>query len=494
MNEFDKIPTAVKVGAAGVLAVGGIGAAAKVASGVLEQVVNPPKPLIEPGQMATLEPTVVQTPTGPAEIVFTPTPKPQVEATGEKGGSVLDAKGASLFMDKDGLPAYLIGSDGVRVNYDRQKMKNLQWQAKQNKDPMIIDRVGQTPKEFVPSTAQPRTETMPAVLTGEQLAARHISVIQGTRTQLFFRESMFKDGGLLVGYDGTQDRNLIVAIVDGPFVSSIYMQDPRYDAVRRFVPPPPTDKEVKAYRQGMDKLYKDSIAQTKKDLKTAQAKGQPVEVYEIGLINLKANYEDFKAKTKQELQADAVISQSLKTGKVEPGGLHIEPGNPNGTAVVLIATGDGSTPGPETMFYFDSRGKVQVYAPDLMVSSGGGANIDESQTYPDPGHYPRNPKASASDPGSYPIGAVSPGMAASHEFEHDVLEGWAILRGQRPNSREYDTDVAALGRLEQARQLWITKGDNTGYGMVFRYTDQAGKSHIVLTGEEKQPTVETQAA
>lgn len=431
-------------------------------------------------------------PTPPAtstrEPTETPTPEIKPTATPEVLTPVQMSSLGTLY-EKDGLPAKLVTQNGQEIKIDSEKMKAAREKAIKTGEIQIIGPLKiTTPYTFESSPAHPLNKTLPKdTLSTDELAKKHVYIIQSPKTNLYIRSGAFETGGPLEHLAG-RNKNIVIVLVDSNYLSMDALKDTRYDGVRNVAKQRTIDLDTVAIRREKVESFKNAAAKAQERLNELKDKkdADPLEkrATEAGLIQAKAMIfalENGLIKDEDLASQEIASNENLKPVS----GLHsslsfitLPSGEKIPASVIFISVGDKKPQERTGVLYCDASGKcglADVTSPyrtwDLTPRP--------SETHPDPSKYERNEKASPSDPSSYPYAGQSAGLTAEHEFAHEITY-----------SNEYETDMLAIQRLTDAWDKWVKSGfkDDSGYPFILSYPDfGGGYIYTFLPGEENSP-------
>lgn len=430
--------------------------------------IPPPAPTLRP--TATLSPTE--------------TPKPPEPEYQDFAGD--DIK---ITIDEEGFPVKYVLPDGKEVFFDRDEVRKIRTRAMSSNEPEIITAVLLNDKatvEFNYSSEKPQARQLPKdVLTKEELEKRGIEIIQADNANLYIREGAFAEGAPLEAFNKTGGK-LIIALVDGPVVSSYLMSDPKYAYVKARLLQEPgiedpkikeesiaqyREKEVEKGERILERLRQKAKELAEK-IKTLQNPNQDLLKELSNTKNLILDYKFWvyidKNMTDKDILAKIASRSSDAAGLYSPGG--IGQNSPFSPPIIFLAVGGVGDQEYRTV-YFTPEGRVNVSEPTVFL------NIDSrplpSQTHPNPKDFKINKSASPENPRHYLYGGQTPGQSLRHDLKHDVQarEQW-IKEGKLPDLNEYNeykADMKAMDGIREAWEKWQGSGftDNTGYPFVF---------------------------
>lgn len=389
--------------------------------------------------------------------------------------TIVKSGNVEVVVDADGIPIYYAVPSGEHVLFDRTKAISVRSKARSHNEPEIIDIIKvPTPDAPSPSTQSGSPEhpllTQPPkdVLSTEQLRGRGVSVIQTDNVSLFVRSQAFLPSGPLESFANT-GRKLVMALVNGPTISPDFIQDSRYDSVRKLLSG--RGFATEQYKQDRVQALQSLVSTARsnlRSLRSAGASSDKIKAAQDNLYSFKASvYRYQNVLTPSDLAIEMAGAEANK-GTQLPAGLYFMPGYyDQNTAVIFLAVGSGlSGSGEKTEFaefFFDANGvfreKTSVSIPPRDLTPQPGRN------HPSPNWF--TPDEHAVRAGNlYAVHNPSTGFALRHELGHDKQY---TENPSGPQFNEYDADMAAFKGIADAWGRWEQSGllDDTGYGFVF---------------------------
>lgn len=165
--------------------------------------------------------------------------------------SIMELEGLKLFLDKEGFPVSYKLNNGETKAFSAnevQRMKDARDLSEATGEVEVATQVieYQQPETNDFSQERPHVTTAPErLLSPEQLAAQNIEVINPTKSddvQLQFTQDIFENTGLLEPFTllneqlpDEEKKKLIIAVLNGGFVTKEFASDPAYDKVRNIL-------------------------------------------------------------------------------------------------------------------------------------------------------------------------------------------------------------------------------------------------------------------
>lgn len=442
-------------------------------------------------------PAVSQVEKMPSEsIQFTRTP-PSTETSStpsltESQFEHMSINGIDVALDKEGLPVFYKTADGKKVGFDRDEMRRIKTKAIENKEPEVITVIRSEEEKgeskFQGTKERPLTKKLPKdVVSEEELAERGIKIIQAPQNpnnekpiNLYIREGAFEEGALLHAYENQANKDaesslqLTIALVDAPFVAQRFLQDSRYDDVRSSLDSENPEELIEEYRQKLLEDLERSRTFSKKHNSNNDEAYDKAElmVLDNGILSKE---EILKRIKPSKAKGGSSILAGLHTGFVSTTIGGSATGVKEGYTTIFISVGVPK----ENFFknvtdlshmYFGADGKFNFSKLYITHPLNTLPNLEpkKEQGYPRPEDLELNPSA-AREKNDYPYGVQTPGFGLRHETQHNVLTTQALIKGQKSNPNEYDTDMAAMQTIRESWDKWETSGfkDNSGYYFVF---------------------------
>ena len=485
-----------------VMATGFIAIPAWAACGRSEDTLPEPTPIATTGT-----PIPKDTPT----LVFgTPTPIMSTPSTGEIPESTakprLPEPVYEVAIDNDSLPVSFILPDGKKFSFEKGKMQQLRKTAIQNKEPEIITIIPSTIVpyrsermsekimrdfrffrfEFTPvpkdSSKHPTLSELPEdVLSEEELTGKGVKIIQADNTSLHIRKTAFEEGSLLSDFNNT-GKELTIVLVDGPTVSKIFMDNPKYDGVRHLIGDGENlqdwiqsimPREINFTRQVIDIKRKQiqSLANLGRDM-SDQEEQTAKEAIEEAIDDMLV----FKAEDMLILKALVYAfdnnmftnEELLRYALSQFGPKSLNTQDNEGNSIIFLTVGDiDLSPFNRYVLFFNRKGHFTIQ-PELVTP----------------------PLL-----GIYPSASSSPQAGQSHPDPADLSGVSTPLFTPRPphNPPGVSLRVGLSGDVAGARQVkepwdrWVNSGytDNRGYYFVFSLPEGG---YILTKHEPSDPT------
>jgi hypothetical protein len=432
-----------------------------------------------------------------------------VQQSSESLRSTLSEKPSAIEMvpevvktDKIGNLSINYNSDGLPVSYEFEGsfhhfsdqeillMKLRVQNAKLTGDPEFLTRIDgdyilpNTPT-LQASPDRPYVDKLPDdVMSDEELKQNGvIEVIQGESVKVRIRRKAFESEGIL--YDLAKSQltdnpiKLKIVLVDGPYVSGVYMSDPKYKSLPFL--PGYLNQDVEDFRQQkineVGKEVDDALSHLQDAIKSKdelQIEGQTAIT-----IAIQSNLLDYKYARQDEL-TEMMISETTNA----VGQFYENTGtddNGNQIATVFIAVGNSLLRREHIQIFADRKGKIILHATLGIDTQSVIHDPNEAMGFPRPDDFYRDPNANEKDD-TYPYGGPSYqlGFILTHELKHlDRIILGPNEYGNIRDDNEYNTDMSAMAQIDEEYQKWITDGQND-YPFVF----QQGSAYQVTEFEK----------
>lgn len=434
----------------------------------------------------------------------------------------IDHKGITIHSSLEGLPKRYTFRDGRVQIVDYAKAQEVRERAIKNKEPEILDVLVtpslESPLPFTPSPEHPRIVELPKdVLPEEELKTKGIEIIQSPKTNLYIRESAFKEGGIFESFNSGQSK-LAIVLVDGPVISTRYMHDSRYGQAREIIGKYFPDDE-KSQLEKITEIEKTLVAQQSvlagwegmkgriEDIASQKKDGKRVDDFQEYFYN---KYKDLltpsileevkseivRLKTERELYSgadEALLERLLVPGN--PLGLFVGSrdelnpyrGDSMGKPIIFVCTGKESREGHlETVTtFFNTQGKLDLFDSEYAISGSADLTPRSHQTFPNPADIKMEPN---SKPGDHRIKIgvqeVSPGLILAHELGHWQLDEAAL--GQT----EGGADEQLLKRFSEVWNKFKASGfkndpeATSGYPFVFSILQEYGGGYVITENKK----------
>lgn len=167
---------------------------------------------------------------------------------------ILDQDGVQVWADSSNKPTRWQDPVGEGT-FDAQHLADASQQALDENDYQLakitrVRTVSSLEQSAPTEISHNKITTKPEhIVSPEELANRHIEIIDSEKVGFHIRESAFASGGIMEQYTPTNGRRLTIVITDAPKLTTEAFQDGRYDAIRDV-----TDKAflpAAAYRQNL---------------------------------------------------------------------------------------------------------------------------------------------------------------------------------------------------------------------------------------------------
>lgn len=394
---------------------------------------------------------------------------------------IVTPNGTRIILNDENLPIKCIAIDHKVTNFNLRDVKNIRANAMslgeagllivsklpQISTPIIDDEI-RPPLPLENFLSHPETHSIPKdVLPTQELNERGIKIIQADATNLFIRGGAFENGEPLSAFNKNGGKELIIVLLDSPFISGESLKDPRYDSIRDLVSPNSVNFKdiIEEYRKqriteltsGVERMYQ--FLYSHRDGQMFPPEVHDVRIYDgltLAESNLLKAQRDLFVFKNNLLSNTEILSQMMATGHgPEVKGWYFPPNE--GRTLILLAVGNNLPTSNAEMLYFTPSGELTYdtgnMLPNVEITP---SNVEPYQTYPDPKDFPMNPSSSSKNPNSYPYGALTPGLALIHELMHNKLI-----------KSEYDADMMAMEYMRKAYTTWYYNQDNSGYHFVF---------------------------
>lgn len=388
-----------------------------------------------------------------------------------------------------GLPKSYVLFDGTSGVFNPQEVADLRRLAMYLGEPQIITTLPfkgmyPLPNTFSPKHPEqhPQLLTLPKdVLSDKQLKEeKGIDIIQSNHTRLYIRPKAFEKDGPLARFDDGSRKKMTIVFVDGPAVSTEFMQDTKYDTVRHLIPEDAIKSNPEEYKMGQIKLTQEKISSLLQTIEFQRRLIVPdqkaIESLFKDLLLVKIRLFFLENALSPQLKNEEFISshKPLKTGAYDRGP-ELTITNPNSDLPiklhphVKIFLAVGTVPEtPNLVVYFDNNGSLKILA-EHPYGNWKNFGLRPDQGYPDPSDFEINPAASKEDPNSYLYGG---GYTLRLNFEHELAHDFFIAQkhedDQDANESEYDADKRAIERTRKAWEKLQQQGDNSGFPFIFK--------------------------
>lgn len=397
----------------------------------------------------------------------------------DEPGELVEVSGVVVQLSRGRLPIYSIGQDGVREDFNLERMRTLRDRAKSLAEPEIVKMLSARVEQAEQlSHKQDKNESpfhyeLPEdTLDKEQLKTFGVEIIQAEGSKLYIRRGAFGEGALLSSFvEGP--RKLKIVLMDSQVVSKRFLDDPKYDEVRDRTT---IDDNIDVLRTRYEKIdtYYQRLAEVR-DVPglTREAKLADWE----NLLNLKTDiYWVSDMLTDNEIIESSVIGEQIRNLGMYIRGQYVEKVE-DMPAVIFLAVGSRERGKDFVRVYFDGEGKTIVENTEFYRSV--------HATLPGKAEgYPNSEKISqrwnyVGHPDTYIFDFDTAGQFLRHEFGHDYQMGYL----DRP-ADESEADLKAYESLVSAHEKWTLSGDNSGYYFVFSAEDETGTPGYILTTAE----------
>jgi len=400
-----------------------------------------------------------------------------------------------LELDKDGIPTKVIVSGDKEIPIDedtRNKIALLKSQGNPT-EPEII-KVIKIPAQYVEPQNQdplkhPVLKELPKdVLQKEDLAKKGINIYQASSTNLFIRDSAFKEGGALnefVKYKELYpDAQLNIILADSSRPHAAYITDKsvpteivnqlnKYDNSKNI-----SSSDLENYRNKKIADWQRNLENARKDYQQALSSNdsEKIEAAATLVADTKTQIEKAKLMTQAEIKNELLPTK-------ESGIFYTHLGTTYHSATIIIGVGNDDSQNYSTVaIQMNPDGSVIKRQSD---QSGDSLNVNapnSSMSRPNPGSFSLNQYAKPNNPESYPYGVQQTGQILRHEIEHfnliqvpqgqleqdmkrwnQELSEWYKVKnnpnpkpqpktGEKSNSNksEYDTDMGAMKGIQNA--------------------------------------------
>ncbi len=435
----------------------------------------------------------------------TPVPQPTVRAFIQQESQNFYQTTAMIgdltfHIDSDGITVEYVTHDGQVVKLDKNKLQQTQRLARTSHEGQVFNTItlpaSQDDKKIVPNPDHPVLEKLPSdVLTAEQLKKRGITIVQDKPT-FFIKQTAFADGMPLADYKPGSNTKLEYYILDAPFVSDIFMNDPKFERARN------------AFLGKGGLFQKDPAKIDVKEIKmkTRTELEQQLKQLRVDFVNPNLSNDEKWSKDLQLTQVKAQLSQIDELSdqdwfwlgcrewydrNIEASGIYFRGGSPeNRVNIIVMAMGQPVQSPERITIAFDSLGNVQFPA-SLGNYYFGGNELKADQSEPDPAWYVVDPAIKEPNYVVVRRGIKAyPAFTNAHELGHDFwmdhrfrtihstdptylkpdgtydFDRW--FKDIMPNPSEYDADMKAVAYFKSAWEIKQKTGQDTGYGFVFR--------------------------
>jgi len=400
------------------------------------------------------------------------------------------------------IPTGYVLFDGTSSIFDRTEVEGLRQQAISSDEPTIIAMFPYkgayiSPDQFKPKHPEqhPQLLKLPEdVLSDEELSEKGVTIIQSDSVRLHIRKSAFEKDGPLARFNDGFMKKITIALIDGPAVSTDFMQAPKYDKIRGLAPKSDTTKSsIEEYRKDQIKNAQEKINSLQQEINQQRNLTDPdqntIENLFNNSLHLRAR---LFALEKNLLSPDQIKNEKFlsshnkfprgnyTTGGWEGSGIegYYNPATggfetrtfnfyPNVTIFLPV---EDVPETPRLVVYFSNDGSIKTLVTNPL-KDWENFGIKPNQSYPDPSDFEINPAASPDNPESYPYGAYTQGFSLRHEVAHDILIAQRREENQGPNHSEYDTDMLAMENIRGAWEKWQLNRDNSGYCFIFSLPD-----------------------
>ncbi len=375
-----------------------------------------------------------------------PTPKaisktvPPTRSEGISQNSITTKEGDTIWLDNEGIPVQGKTTNGEEFSFNTDVVKGVRETALSTKEPEIVQLISvpssgppflkesQPPKSL--EKHQPVKDKPSDVVPFDELQEKYgVKIIQGTGTILYVRRNAFEPDGVF-DFLKRKNRELIIAIMPGPFVMRRYCLDSKYDSVRNYLPRDlvlVSHPELGGYTE-IAEDYSDELAanmlkleieNTEKHLADEKQKSSSVRDDER-LLRLKFELTCLKTYVTPDDLA-LFFSKDVKDRKLAAG-MHTRFQN---TDIIFVAV--GTKPRKDVlMTYFDAIGKGHVERiPQLYNYPTREIGLMPWESFPDPTDIEAVPFLG---PGGRFALFSTPPLNLLHEIGHAELgqaEDWA---------------------------------------------------------------------
>ncbi|MFH1561102.1 MAG: hypothetical protein ABID04_00795, partial [Patescibacteria group bacterium] len=182
----------------------------------------------------------------------------------------------NMIVFKNGTPFKCVLENGEEIAFDYEKMLTIEKTATEPE--VLVVQVASQKRgvDFEPTEDRPRTfEKQADTMTTEQLLQRGIEIVNppsgedGDAIELSIRAGAFKKGELLDQYTVGGKYKLKIVVVDGPLVSSSYMQDPRYKEFLKLPEIAKVQGDVEQYRAKQIQFWQEELEKKRIELALA---------------------------------------------------------------------------------------------------------------------------------------------------------------------------------------------------------------------------------
>ncbi len=413
--------------------------------------------------------------------------QPEPTATETTGASTkLSYADVDIYLDKNYLPLRYIrknvGEDRFRpiTSFDRDTVLAIRDKAISSGEPQLLEAIAVNKSLATHiSPEHPRVKELPKdTLPEDEVARRGVNIIQAKQTTLHVRQTAFEPGGPLDSFNNT-GRKLRIILVDGPVVHTAFMEDPKYDGVKRAVKTweKLNKAEVPANPEVMRKFL---ITTSQKRLEVIRLGLSSSTLQSAEKIDLEMDLmkQQQIAAEIQNISGEELIRKYLvQLNAREAAGLYDRYFAPDEEAVFVAA--GRSIAKSKWIVGFNSSGEFVNFIFSDPIDYDYTPN--PSQTYPNPNDFQLNPTASPDNPRSYPYGGETISLVLEHELMHDKLIEQARRERRRENHSEYDTDMAAMDLVRKGSEKWITSSftDDSGYFFAWSVPEDYGGGYII---------------